>query len=269
MSVRKPVIYVRLLDGATEATFGLRVALRSGDIVEHFPPATFFGGGLEWPSITARAAHETARYASEPTRRGRMSCGTIDGICEVAELARYDAPSAAGLDVGGVASGLLFYRASLPSVTLPISAVRRADLTVRVSATASMAGAAGSIWRVSTAMSGPWPVGRVVVSRSAFPVAGATVDLAVGTTVITRAEGTAELGQALAELGLTADETAAFMAGWGDELFGADGTSREARDLATAGPRLQDVLLFFLPEAAVDAISTLTATLLQRPKGLL
>lgn len=261
MSVRKPVIYVRLVGGATEATFGLRVALGGGTIVEHYPAATFTGGGLEWPSVVARAAHASARWASDPSR-GATGCGTPDGVCEVLELEHYDAPSAAGLDVGGVQTGLLFYRASMPSVTLPLTAGRGADMTVHVSATTSMAGAAGSIWRLSTSLSGPWPIGRVVVSRAAFPTPGASVDIGVGTTVITRAEGVQELGQALASLGMTEDETAAFMAGWADELFGADaaGARREVRDLAAQGPRLQDVLLFFLPEPAVDAISTLTAT---------
>ncbi len=260
MSVRKPVVYVRLLDGAAEVTFGLRVALSGGTIVEHYPDATFTGGGLEWPSIIARQAHESARYGTERSARRQPRCGTADGICEVRELDRYDAPSAAGLDVGGVASGLLFYRASVPSVALPISATRSADLTVHVTATASMAGAPGSIWRLSTALSGPWPAGRMVVSRAAFPAAGASVDLAVGTAVLTRAEGAAELGQALTALGLTEDERAAFMAGWGDDLFGPDDSSREARDQTMPAPRLQDVLLFFLPEPAVDGIATLTAT---------
>jgi hypothetical protein len=260
MSVRKPVVYVHLLDGATEATFGLGVALASGTIVEHYPPATFTGSGLEWPAITARAEHDSTRWATGSTRRGPVACGTPDGICEVRELDHYDAPSAAGLDVSGVASGLLFYRATMPSVALPLTATRAADLTAHVTATASMAGAPGSIWRLSTALSGPWPVGRVVVSRAAFPAAGQSIDLSVGTDVITREAGVAELGQALAALGMTPDETAAFMAGWADELFGVDASAREARDVRAQGPRRQDVILFFLPEPAVSGISTLTAT---------
>ncbi len=259
MSVRKPVVYVHLLDGATEATFGLRVALSGWSIVEHFPAATFFGGGLEWPTIVARAGHDPSRW-SYPSRGRRMPCASADGICEVMELDRYDAASAAALDVFGVATGLLFYRASLPSVSLPLTATRSPDLTAHVTATASMAGAPGTILRLSTAMSGPWPIGRVVVSRAPFPAPGQSVDLPVGTTVITRAEGVAELGTSLAALGLTPDETAAFMVGWADELFGPDGAQREARDATVTGPRQQDVLLFFLPELAVDSIATLTAT---------
>jgi hypothetical protein len=261
MAVRKPVVYAHLLDGATEQTFGLRVALAAGAFVEHDPAATISGSTLEWPQVTAHASHcaTTAASARAARRLSAMACDASDGVCEVEELPRYDAPSAACLHVGDVDTGLLFYRGQAPSVSLPLSATRATDLTATVTASASMSGAPGQILRISTNLSGPWPMGRIVVSRAAFPTAGASVPLPVGTDVITRAEGIAELRTSLLALGLTDDEAAAFLAGWADELFGADEATREATR-GPVGPRHQDVLLYFLPLAAVDSIATLTAT---------
>ena len=258
MSVRKPVVYVHLLDGASEVTFGLRVALRTGTFVEHDPAGTIAGTTLEWPSIVARAAHcaTSARYA----RRAAPACSTIDGVCEVDELPRYDAPSSACLDVGGVQTGLLFYRGQAPSVPLPLAASRASDLSVTVTASASLAGAPGGLIRLSTALSGPWPMGRIVVSRAPLPVSGGSVSLPVGTEAITREQGMAELRTSLIALGLTDDEASAFLAGWGGELFGADVSARGTVGDLPVGPRHQDVLIYFLPAASVDAIAALTAT---------
>lgn len=261
MSVRKPVVYAHLLDGATEATFGLRVTLGAGTFVEHAPTTTITGTTLEWPHVIAHAAHCTPaeRELTDATsaRRGaRMSCGTSDGICEITELPRYDAPSSACLDVDGAQVGLLFYRAQVPTVTLPIAVQRASDLTLTVSATSALAGTPGGLIRLSTALSGPWPQGRVVVSRAGFPASGASVTMPVGTEVITRAAGIAELGHAIQTLGLTEDEASAFMAGWADELFGADAGARDQ----VGGVRHQDVLLFFLPASAIDPIARLQAT---------
>lgn len=270
VSVRKPVVYAHLLDGTTEQAFGLRVALGAGSsFVEHFPPATVEGTTLEWPQIVARpgpcgTAPAAAADLSAARRMTRGSCGSADGVCEVDELPRYDAASAACLGVGDASTGLLFYRGSAPSVTLPLEATRAADLTVTVTARGALDGVPGGILRISTAMSGPWPAGRVVVSRADAPAVGASVVMPVGSEELTRAQGIAELTRDLVLLGLTEDEAAAFVHGWGDELFGRDttvarDTTREAA-LDGVGPRRQDVLLFFLPPSAIDGITSLTAT---------
>jgi len=125
-----------------------------------------------------------------------------------------------------------------------------------VSATSALAGTPGGLIRLSTAMSGPWPQGRIVVSRAAFPASGASVTMPVGTEVITRAAGIAELGHAIQTLGLTDDEASAFMAGWADELFGSEAGARDQLGVV----RHQDVLLFFLPASAIDPIARLQAT---------
>ena len=269
MSVRKPVVYAHLLDGVTESTFGLRVTLGAGSFVEHYPPATITGTTLEWPTIVAHAAHcDPAAAAARRTAPARMACASTDGICEIDELPRYDAPSTACLDVGTTdSSALLFYRGQAPSAALPITATRAADLTLTVAGREPISGVPGGLIRLSTAMSGPWPIGRVVITRAAFPGVGQSVAMPVGSEVITREQGIAALRTSIVALGLTDDEASAFMAGWADELFGADTAAREAtRDLPArgavydAGSRHQDVLLFFLSPSAIDAITTLTPT---------
>jgi hypothetical protein len=267
ISVRKPVVYVHVLDGLAETTFGLRVTLGAGAFVEHFPAATVSGATLEWPHVVAHAAHCGDASARESTRRGptRMACATPDLICEVEELPRYDSPSSACLDVDGTEAGLLFYRGQAPSLALPIATTRAADLTATATASASLAGAPGGLLRLSTALSGPWPPGRMVIARAPFPSDGESVSIPVGTEVVTRAQGIAELRTSLLALGLDEGEANAFMAGWAEELFGPD--VGEARDLPSrgvtmggSGPRHQDVLLYFLPASAIDAIATLTPT---------
>lgn len=257
MAVRKPVVYVHLLDGVTETSFSVRVGL-GGSFVEHDPPGTLAGNVLEWPSITARATHCAPHVPTGP-------CGAPDGVCEVAELARYDAPSAACLDVGGVQSSLLFYRGQAASVSLPLSATRAADGSVTATASATFYGTPGGLVRLSSGMDPSWPAGRVVVSRVEAPGYGGSVTIPVGTETITRADGIAELTRAIVALGLTDDEAAAFTAAWADELFGPDPSgARDAplrgRAAPVLGPRLPDVLLYFLPYPTLDTISSLDAT---------
>ncbi len=263
VAVRKPVLYVHLLDGATETPLSLRVAL-GGSLVEHDPPGAVRDGNvLEWPSITARAAHCAPHVPSG-------ACATADGVCEVAELARYDAPSAACLEVDGVRSSLLFYRGSAPSIPLPLTATRAADGTVTATASATFYGTPGGLLRLSSAMGPSSPAGRIVVSRAEAPGYGGSVSIPVGTETITRAEGVAELTRSFTALGLTEDEAAAFVAGWGDELFGPASTvTRDAparSRLAPDGPRLPDVLLYFMPYPTIDAVSALDAQ--PRPRVL-
>ncbi len=257
MSVRKPVVYVHLLDGSAEQTFGLDVTLVSGSFSEHAPDGSIAGATLSWPSVLARAAHCTtpAGGGASARRSLRAVCASTDGICEVDELPRYDASTAACLEVSGTRTGMLFYRGSAPSVALPLSVRRDASGSVTVT-TSRGAQTHGELLRISVTAAG------VVVVRAPAASAGASVTLPVGTEALSRAQGIAALRAPLGELGLDAAETDAFLAGWADELFGADTTA--ARELPgrgyagdPGGPRLTDVVLYFLAPSAVDAIATL------------
>ncbi|MFO0685550.1 MAG: hypothetical protein U0234_26050 [Sandaracinus sp.] len=257
VSVRKPVLYVHLLDGLAEQTFGLDVTLASGSFSEHVPDATITGTTLSWPHVVARATH--CAYGGASARRSPVPvCASTDGICEVEELPRYDASTAACLDVNGTSTGLLFYRGAAPSAALPLSLRREPSGSVTVTASRGEA-THGTLMRVSVTAAG------VVVSRAAAPGAGASASLPVGTEPLSRAQGLEALRAPLGELGLDAAETDAFFAGWADELFGAEpGAARETRDRGYAGdpsgPRASDAVLYFLAPSAVDAIATLHPT---------
>lgn len=261
MAVRKPVLYFHLAPGSPPLSVDVRARIVGGSILETFPADLRPSPDVAAWSATIEAGHcatdtgagagrESSRSARMPTR----PCATPDGICEVWELPRYDAASADCVTVAGARAGMLFYRgASRP--TLPIRAERLADGTVRVTATGSLAGAVGDVMRISTAMSGPWPIGHVVVSHAALPADGASVSLPLGTSAVDRGRERAALEAGLGRLGLDADESRAFLDAWMDGLFGAE-TGRDS----TAPAIPQDAIVLFLPEAAVSGIAELTLT---------
>jgi hypothetical protein len=258
---RKPVLYVHLLDGARELAFHARVALASGSIAEHWPPGVVSGGSLDWSSVAARdercgidagagAPRELAARSASVA-----ACDAPDHICELGELPTYVTPSAACLAVGGASGPLLFYRGVTSALALPIKASRRADMTAVVSATGPLAGAPGQVLRLSTALSGPWPQGRVVVSRAPLPANGQSVELAVGTEEVVGPGERAALTSSIMQLGLTQDEAQAFVRAWGDDLFGRDAAARDQGP--PPGPRWQDVIVVALPPSCYGAISNL------------
>jgi hypothetical protein len=263
MSVRKPVLYFHLAPGTSPLTIDVRARIVGGSILEAFPAdlrpspdvaawsATLEAGHCATvPVVVDPAARESRRWA----RRVERPCYAPDGICEVWELPRYDAASADCVTVSGTRAGMLFYRGSArPS--LPIRAERLADGTLRVTATGSLVGAPGDVMRISTAMTGPWPMGHVVVSHAALPAEGASVSLPLGTSAVDRGSERLALQSGLSLLGLDEGESRAFLDAWMDGLFGP-----EPGVASTAPPIPQDAIVFFLPEAAVSGIAELTLT---------
>lgn len=152
---------------------------------------------------------------------------------------------------------LLFYRASTRVDALPIRVTRAPDLAVEVSATRELSGAPGSILRISTGLSGPWPQGRVVIARAPMPGIGQRISIPVGTDAIDPADARRAMERELAELGLTPSEAAAFLTAWADELFGPPSTDAARRGAPIARPP-QDVLLYWMPPSAIDAVATIT-----------
>lgn len=250
-SVRKPVLYFHVT--GDPITVAVRARLLAGMIYETFPADT-----RPTPDVAAWTATLASGHCPTVVPAGRardmMGCGTPDGICELPELPRYDAASADCVTVGSTSAGMLFYRGS-SRPALPLGAVRQSDGTVHVTATGSLAGAPGEVLRVSTAMTGPWPMGHVVISRSRLPGPGETVVLPLGTVAVDRSAERTSLQASLLSLGLSADEADAFLNAWMDGLFGP-GVGRE-----TTAPALpQDSVLFFLPEDAVRSIAELELT---------
>lgn len=258
-SVRKPVLYVHLPDGTDELAFALDARMTSGSILEHWPASTVTGGSVHWDAVARRAHCDTV----VPSTRGRWAT-PADGVTELPDLPIYDATDAACLTVGTETAGLLFYRGTLGTPTLPLSVTRGADMNVTVTATSDTTGAPGEVLRLSTALSGPWPIGHVVISRAPMPTNGTSVTLPVGTVAVDPAGEGAQLAAAMLTLGMTQPEADAFVRAWQEALFGAGdpASRREARD--DRGPTVpelpQDAVIYWLPTAAVDSIATLTIT---------
>lgn len=243
--VRKPVLYVRLDPGLDAVTFAARVTVPGGAIVEHWPPGEVGGATLAWPRVEATpSCAEAARdlpVAREAVRGLTRACDTPDGYCEVADLPGYVAEGSACLQVGSEQGTLLFYRASLPSLELPIALTRSGDApSVRASADG-----VGELLRITRL-----PNGLLRSARVAAPEAGATVALPAATSPLDAPGERARMAEALRARGLTDPEAEAFLRAWAGELF-------EPQSARTSPPVLGDVLLYWLPRADVDRMAPL------------
>ena len=271
VTVDKPVLYVHpTTDGAFD--LGLEVTLGAGlSVSEHFPPTTI--APLAWQARVEGTCR--GDYGGVDDSR------CPDGYCEVAELGLYEADGAC-LAVNGVRAPLLFYRLGARGAgpAMPLSIRRRGDsVTVRND---GLAGQVGDLWRIR------WNGQRTVVRRVTAPPVGATVAIAApGDDVVTARRA---LRRDLGAHGLTAAETAAFLRGWEASLFGAAAAAEEIDDdlpdpadhtaadptaLDTLsndesddqpippvppGPRMRDVLIYWLPASAIDAIAHIEAS---------
>jgi hypothetical protein len=247
---RKPVLYVHLL-GADRATLDVRATVPGGAILEHWPAGALGEGSIAWHvGVSRGACADVARWLT--VARETTACTAPDGFCEVAELPRYATDDADCLDVGGVQASLLFYRASVRADALPLRVERGADMVVRV--TGATSDAPRPMLRLSTALSGPWPMGHVVVARADRPT-GAAVALPVGTVAVDRAAERAVMTRTLGELGLTAAEARVFCDAWAGALFGEDPGAARRGPLAAS--MSQDVVLYWLSPAEVSRLAVL------------
>jgi hypothetical protein len=253
-AVKKPVLYVHLGDGVDALAFTARVELPGGKMLEHWPPAELDGeSALSW-HVGARREH-CGTVATG-------GCYTDDGVCEVLELPSYDAPSAACLKSGETSAGMLFYRGSIDLEDLPFAIERGAGDDLRVSARPTAQGAPGELWRITAGEDG------YRISRAALPGAEATL-LGPGQDPVDPAREDAGLASAMRDMGLTDDEAQAFVRAWSASLFGADASAAKdlpAKESAKKAPMrppaapLSDVVLYWLPAAAIDKLAPLTFT---------
>ncbi len=249
---RKPVLYAHLVDGDA-ASLDLRVRLpAAGRFLEVWPGTPPAANELAWHLEVRRGA------CAAPSRDIARACDAPDGFCEVAELPRYVTSDSDCIDVGGERASLLFYRASIPMDALPLRIERGPDLGVRATRAVAAPGGPTTILRISSALSGPWPPGRLAVSRATLPAEG-TVTVPVGQTALDPAAERSAMQETLTgELGLTADEARVFLEAWSEELFGP-GAARETQRRRPA-PRAQDVILYWLAPTEVARLSTLEAS---------
>jgi hypothetical protein len=254
MPMRKPVIYAHLADGVDRAELSVAATVAGGQVLEHWPAPVIEGPTVRWPHVVvtrgACAGHDDpSAVAREASQRDALSyCRAPDGFCEVRELATYRTTDHDCLEVGGAVASLLFYRATASPEGLPITATLGADGALVITARRSMSGAPGALLRIREASDG------VYLARTGPPGVGQSVTLASPTEPLRAADERAALDRDLRALGMTASESEAFLRAWASELLA--GPSASGRRAARwSGPR--DILLYWLPEDAVTALSAL------------
>jgi len=238
--VAKPIIYVHT---SQPTRFSLHVAVGAGyQLAERWPGE---GAPIAWD--VAASPGPCAARTPYPA-----ACRSVDGYCEVLELAGYEAADSSCLRVADAGASLLFYRlrASDPAV------VQR--LPVQVEAGRVRASVARTAWRVHIDEGGVAHAQRVELSA-------AGTDLGV-TPTGSVADAAGWVHGELAHLGMTPAERGAFERAWWQSLFHLDVVDDETSldRLGTDGrfgaDASSDVLLYFLTDAEIDAIARLEAT---------
>lgn len=245
---RKPVLYFHLADGTPALDASVTVSLANGALVEHFPrgDVTSEGRVLTWPAVHVR--REGCHVAGAPTRES-TECATPDGVCEAAELARYETADASCVDFRGAAFNHLFYRANGLPPPLPFDVTVQGNQLTILHARAS--DVVGPILYVHN------DVGTVTVSTIAPPALGQSVTAAppTGTDV---AGAQQVLRATMQQVGLTPEEIGAFDRAWDNDLFGRGAARDMPARRASTGP--EDYLLFAMPASLLDGASRVTIT---------
>lgn len=276
VDVDKPVLYFHLPTGVQEMELDVDVGLPHGVIAESFPLGVRARGdhGVHWSTVHARAG---SCPNSIRIREEDPTCAQTVGVCERAELQRYETNDSACLTVDSAHYNHLFYRGrDMREIQLPLVArQRQGNLFARnVSANTRIAGLVLHLVRQADgtvraeALSPPAPGERVRVGDITHPIA----------------DPYAWLRAQAMEQGLTAPEADAFVRAWGQELFAeacnrggtvADGDEdRRGRDgvrtvdstdmpyapNVVADPTLVNVLIYFLPQTIMERIAPLHIT---------
>lgn len=244
---RKPVLYFHLASGSSEALANVEISMPSPGIVERFPAGELSPDrtSLAWSGLRIRKG--SCHVVGAPTRDAPL-CQTSDGLCEAAELAKYETADADCIEgTDGARYNHLFYRGTGPAPLLPLEvAVRGATIEITH---ARAADASGPILYVHDAG------GASTVSTLDLPSIGASVK-ASPPEKSDVASARAALDDAMRKSGLTAEEIGAFDRAWANDLFG-DAAGREA-PARRGAPAPRDFLLFVMPPSLLDAASKVT-----------
>ena len=242
---KKPVIYFHLASGTRPFLADVTVEVPAPGIVEHFPRGTLSPSNtsLSWSGLRVRP--EGCHVTNAPTKESPV-CGTPDGLCEAAEVARYESADAACLDFVGGSFNHLFYRADGPAPSLPFEVT--IDHDQWVIAHTQAADIVGSLLYVHN------DGGVVSVASIAPPALGQSVRTAPPTggdsSVARRA-----IDATMRQTGLTPDEVTAFDRAWTNDLFG-ETAGKDVAKKSAAAP--EDYLLFAMPASLLDGASRLT-----------
>lgn len=246
----KPVIYVHLQGDGNIARF--RASLSTGGrFLEEWPHSEgSTPTQLTW-DVTAQRGSCSAegRY---PVANDEHCAGIADHYCEAAELAQYETDDSACLTVAGGRWNHLFYRGEVPG-DVPLRVTKRGH-TFSVRNSAELPGRLMRILREDDA-----PGTRVAL----FDAPGVGESMVLPTPEEPAAVGIAALEAELSALGMSEDESAAFMTAWQAELFG-DTPERGQVEMVGSPPHdlrpKADALMYFLPVATLNAMVPLDFT---------
>lgn len=266
--VLKPVLYFHTKERLDLASVSV-TAPSGGSILEVWP---LLHNGRTGEAIGSRV--EWTRVAVEPTAGCKLSvlptitdppCTALGAdFCEVASLAVARTNEAACVTTNGTTDRFLFYRGRSTTLRPPLVVARRGaagEITVTNTGSAKIP---GKVVRIRTAE------GATAASASAPPEPSATISIAVpAPPSLERAalesplrapsreptEGATSLNETLAELGLTPEESEAFMRAWYATLFPGDTQIQLDANLSMTKP--VESILYFLPEASTDDVAKL------------
>ncbi|MFO0612332.1 MAG: hypothetical protein U0414_07085 [Polyangiaceae bacterium] len=240
--VRKPVLYFHLNEGTPSVDAMVRVELPAPGVQEYFPTTgslTSSRRTLEWSGLHVRkgACHYHLPRES--------NCNASDG-CETPELPNYETDDSACIESGKDGFNLLFYRGSVSgNLDLPyVVTDNGASVSIRHAKGADIVGPLVYVHH---------DAGDVYISVIAPPDLGKSIEVTPpkeqDTVVAQRA-----LDQAMREVGLSSDETAAFNRAWSGELYGLE----QGRKVVRRDRAERDVILYTLPASMIDGIAKLT-----------
>ncbi len=243
MEVEKPVLYFH----ADERVEIERVHIETGSVEQWPTPQTT----NEWlrlvldPSIEECVPDVPGFHAALE----QLCQGTPPGeLCERRDLHRVVTRDATCITGEHGTAPFLFYRSRTSDFAPPFTIERFGDaLRLRQRLAGHIPG--GVVWMHRE--------GSTVLARS-FETSTEAVVLIAPPTATTTIDARAWVAATMSDLGMTADEIAAFVQAWDEPLFGASGSSKRmivAEEVPQAPPMQNDSLLFFLPRADVDRLA--------------
>lgn len=267
MVMEKPVLYFHTSAPTTLRTASVRI--EGGSIAESWP---FVASSTEARWTDVRLDPTAACAASPLPTAADLPCAALAAgdTCEATGLAVVRAADAACVSVGGTTDGFLFYRARVERFTPPLVFERIAGTDrVRVTNEGDLPIPGelvrierGYGWARTLSVAPPAPHASIEVGAD-FDAAARVTETPVATEDLVEEErmvgpstvtpGQAALRRSLAALGLSPAEQDAFLAAWGDALFG-----RPGEVLVEQSPPPTTSFVSFLPEARAAALAPLS-----------
>ena len=263
----KPVLYFHAPAALTLTSVEVQLpSAVKGSLLETWPLAEGSGATARWSNVAVGALGGAACNPSPLPSAAEPPCSGLPkgSYCEAADLAAVRTKDASCVRVGTSEEKFLFYRAELRGFTLPLRFKRGSSPSdVRVENLGSLP-IPGSIVRIDRN-------GNTIKSSLLSPPAPQTADEKRPNDVLptdksegddeymrptVSGDGVQAIRDTMSQLGMTAEETQAFLRAWGDTLFGP--SARDGDGIIADRPMApQTTFLYFLPEASTAQIAEL------------